>query len=64
MVLFGLFLCLGVAMAQTEISGTVVSSEDGEPVVGASILVVGTQMVLFPILMVTSIYRFQRVRIS
>ena len=44
MVLFGLFLCLGVAMAQTEISGTVVSSEDGEPVVGASILVVGTQM--------------------
>ena len=31
-------------MAQTEISGTVVSSEDGEPVVGASILVVGTQM--------------------
>ena len=44
MVLAGLFLCLGVAMAQTEISGTVVSSEDGEPVVGASILVVGTQM--------------------
>ena len=31
-------------MAQTEISGTVVSSEDGEPIVGASVLVVGTQM--------------------
>ena len=31
-------------MAQSEISGTVVSSENGEPVVGASILVVGTQM--------------------
>ena len=44
MVLAGLFLCLGVALAQSEISGTVVSSENGEPVVGASILVVGTQM--------------------
>ena len=31
-------------MAQSEISGTVVSSEDGEPIVGASVLVVGTQM--------------------
>jgi len=37
------FLCLGTALAQTEISGTVVSSEDGQPVIGASILVVGTQ---------------------
>ena len=39
----GFFLCLGTALAQTEISGTVVSSEDGQPVIGASILVVGTQ---------------------
>lgn len=44
MVLAGLFLCIGVALAQTEISGTVVSADDGEPVVGASVLVVGTQM--------------------
>ena len=44
MVLAGLFLCIGVALAQTEISGTVVSADGGEPVVGASVLVVGTQM--------------------
>ena len=44
MFLVGLFLSLGTALAQTEISGTVVSSEDGLPVVGASILVAGTQM--------------------
>lgn len=44
MFLVGLFLSIGTALAQTEISGTVVSSEDGLPVVGASILVAGTQM--------------------
>ena len=43
MFLVGLFLSLGTALAQTEISGTVVSSDDGLPVVGASILVVGSQ---------------------
>ncbi len=43
MFLVGLFLSLGTALAQTEISGTVISSEDGQPVVGASILVAGTQ---------------------
>lgn len=43
MFLVGLFLSLGTALAQTEISGTVVSSSDGQPVVGASILVSGTQ---------------------
>ena len=42
MFLVGLFLSLGTALAQTEISGTVVSSDDGQPVVGASILVSGT----------------------
>ena len=40
MVLAGLFLCLGVALAQSEISGTVVSADDGGPVVDASVLVV------------------------
>ncbi|MBF1418102.1 SusC/RagA family TonB-linked outer membrane protein [Prevotella histicola] len=44
MFLAALFLCVGTALAQTEISGTVISSEDKQPVVGASILVVGTQM--------------------
>ena len=39
------FLCLGIglAMAQTStITGVVVSSEDNEPVIGASVLVKGT----------------------
>ena len=38
-----LFLSLGIAMAQTTLSGTVVSSEDGEPIIGASVLVKGTR---------------------
>ncbi len=38
-----LFLSLGMAMAQIRVSGTVTSSDDGEPVVGASILVQGTK---------------------
>ena len=37
-----LFLSLGMALAQTQVSGTVTSSEDGSPVIGASIKVVGT----------------------
>ena len=43
MFLAALFLCVGTALAQTEISGTVISSEDKQPIIGASILVVGTQ---------------------
>ncbi len=43
MIFAGLFLCLGVALAQTQVSGTV-NDESGEPVIGASVLVVGTQM--------------------
>mgnify|MGYP000567718285 FL=1 len=42
MILAGLFLCLGMAFAQTQVSGTVTSSEDGQPVVGVSVRVVGT----------------------
>lgn len=38
-----LFLSLGMAMAQIRVSGTVTSSDDGEPVAGASILVQGTK---------------------
>ena len=37
-----LLLSVGAAMAQTQASGTVTSSEDGQPVVGASVKVVGT----------------------
>ena len=43
MLLAALFLCVGTALAQTEISGTVISSEDKQPIIGASILVAGTQ---------------------
>jgi TonB-linked SusC/RagA family outer membrane protein len=38
-----LFLSVGMAMAQTQVSGTVVSQEDGEPIVGAAVLAVGTK---------------------
>ena len=38
-----LFLSLGMALAQTQVNGTVVSSEDGEPIVGASVLISGTK---------------------
>ena len=43
MVFACMFLCLGL-VAQTKVSGTVVSAEDGEPIVGASVLVVGTKI--------------------
>ncbi|MBO5579323.1 MAG: SusC/RagA family TonB-linked outer membrane protein [Prevotella sp.] len=36
-----LFLSLGLAMAQTKVTGTVVSQEDGEPIIGATILIQG-----------------------
>lgn len=42
LMLVGLFLCIGMALAQTKVTGVVTSSEDGEPVVGASVKVVGT----------------------
>ena len=38
-----LFLFMGITMAQTKISGTVISAEDGEPVIGASVIVQGTK---------------------
>lgn len=38
-----LFLSIGMAMAQTHVSGIVTSSEDGEPVIGATVKVVGSQ---------------------
>ena len=39
-----LFLCVGMAVAQTQVTGTVVSDEDGEPVIGATVKVVGTNV--------------------
>ena len=43
MLLAALFLSVGMALAQTKVSGTVVSSEDSEPVIGASIVVQGSK---------------------
>ncbi len=43
MMLVGALMYSGAALAQTQVHGTVVSADDGEPIVGASILVVGTK---------------------
>lgn len=37
-----LFLFVGMAMAQTKVTGTVVSQENGEPVIGAAVKILGT----------------------
>ena len=42
MILASLFLFVGMALAQTRVTGVVTSSEDGLPVIGASVKVVGT----------------------
>ncbi len=41
--LVGLFLCAGTIFAQSKITGTVVSNEDNEPIIGASVLINGTK---------------------
>ena len=38
-----LFLSVGMAMAQTKVTGTVLSQEDGEPIMGATVQVLGTK---------------------
>ena len=43
MLLACLFLMLGGVMAQTKVSGSVTSEDDGQPVIGASIVVQGTK---------------------
>ena len=43
MVMGGLILGTGMALAQTAVTGKVVSQEDGEPVIGASIKIAGTK---------------------
>ncbi len=44
MIFASLFLFVGVALAQTTVTGTVVSQEDGEPVVGARVMLKDTQI--------------------
>lgn len=39
----GLILGTGMALAQSSVTGTVVSAEDGQPVIGASVVVEGTK---------------------
>ena len=43
MLMGGLILSTGIALAQTTLTGKVVSQEDGEPVIGASIKIEGTK---------------------
>ena len=43
MILASLFLFVGLALAQTKVTGTVVTFEDNEPIIGATIQVVGEQ---------------------
>lgn len=42
LLLAALILCMGTVLAQTKVTGTVLSQDDGLPVVGASIHVLGT----------------------
>ena len=44
MFMAALFLMVGTALAQTKVNGTVTSQDDGQPVIGATVLVVGTQV--------------------
>ena len=39
--LSGLFLCLGMTYAQTQVKGTIISADDGEPLPGVQVRVVG-----------------------
>lgn len=39
--LVSILFCFGGAMAQTKVTGAVVSLEDGEPIIGASVVVAG-----------------------
>lgn len=43
MLMGGLILSTGIALAQTTVTGKVISQEDGEPVIGASVRIVGTK---------------------
>jgi len=42
--ILALVASVSLLMAQTQVTGTIISSEDGEPVIGASVLVTGTQI--------------------
>ncbi|MBR3512892.1 MAG: TonB-dependent receptor [Bacteroidaceae bacterium] len=41
MLLASLFLCVGMAMAQVTVKGTIITADDGEPLPGASVKILG-----------------------
>ena len=43
LILASLILYVGLALAQTKVTGTVISQEDGEPIIGASVVVQGSK---------------------
>ena len=43
MLLASLFLCVGMAMAQVTVKGTIITADEGEPLPGASVKVLGTK---------------------
>lgn len=38
-----LLMSIGAAFAQIDVSGTVISADDNEPIIGASVLILGGQ---------------------
>ena len=59
MVMGGLILGTGMALAQTAVTGKVVSQEDGEPVIGASIKIAAPRRVRLLTLTVTLHFQLQ-----
>lgn len=58
--LFCLILGIGMATAQTtKVTGTVISADDNEPIIGASIVVKGTMVGTVTVLMVRSLWMYQ-----
>ncbi len=43
MFLASLFLCVGAALAQVQVKGTIISADDGQPLPGASVKILGTK---------------------
>ena len=58
-----LFTSVGLMIAQTpkKVTGVVISEEDDQPVVGASVLIKGTRWEQLPILMVSSLLTMYQV---
>lgn len=44
LLLVSLFLMVGTALAQKNVSGTVISSDDGQPIIGAAVKALGASV--------------------